>query len=56
MILNNERLDSIVITSESKNTGSLVTADDEKEVIAIISDDNIIVKDGYVVKLVPATS
>lgn len=56
MILNDDRLDSIVITVESKNATRFVTADDKQEVIAIISDGNIIVKDGYVVKLVPVNS
>lgn len=54
MNFNNNELDSIVITT--KSTGRIVTADDDHEVIAIISEDNIIVKDGYEVKLVPATA
>lgn len=45
--------EQIVITSG--NPGRLVTADDGKEVIAVISDDEeIIVKDGFDVKLIPA--
>ena len=46
-------LDSIVITS--KSSGRIVTVDDNREVIAIISEDEIIVKDGFDVKMVPAT-
>ncbi len=56
MIFSDKRLDSIVITITSETTGRLVTAEDNQEVIAIISDDDIVVKDGYEVKLVPATS
>lgn len=45
--------DQIVITSAT--TGRLITADDGKEVIAIISDDEkIVVKDGFEVRLIPA--
>ncbi len=45
--------EQIVITAD--NPGRLVTADDEKEVIAIISDDDkIVVKDGFNVRLIPA--
>ena len=54
MELQGKRLDSIVITSDAP--GRLVTADDNREVIAIISDDEIICKDGYHVKMVPATN
>ena len=50
--LRGEKLDSIVITSE--NRGSLETANDGREVIAIISSDAIVLKNGYEAKLVPA--
>lgn len=53
MELNGERLDSIVVTAD--RTGRLVTADDNKEVIAVISEDGIICMNGYNVKMVPAT-
>ena len=45
-------LDSIVITS--KSSGRIVTADDNQEVIAIISEDEIVIKEGFDVRLVPA--
>ena len=54
MTLSNEKLDSIVITT--KALGSLVTAEDGQEVIAIISDDEIVLKNGYEAKLVPASN
>ncbi|MEA5017053.1 MAG: hypothetical protein VB099_21100 [Candidatus Limiplasma sp.] len=53
MELNGERLDSIVITS--KSDGRIVTAEDGQEVIAIISDGEIIVKHGFDVKVVPVS-
>lgn len=51
MKLNGELLDMIVVTSD--RTGGLVTADDNKEVVAIISEDGIICRNGYNVKMVP---
>ena len=57
MILNDEKLDSIVVTIIAKNPDAqLVTADDDQEVIAIIADDNISVKNGYEIKLIPVES
>mgnify|MGYP000023241550 CR=1 FL=1 len=54
MLIGGKEYEQIVITTEK--TGRLVTADDNKEVIAIISDDEqVIVKNGYNVKMVAAS-
>ena len=50
MVLGNENLDSIVIKAVGR--GRLVDAENGQEVLAIIADDKIVVKDGYAVKLV----
>ena len=48
-----QKYEQIVVTRNQ--TGELVTADEGKEVIAIISDDEaVIVKNGYDVKMVAA--
>ncbi|WP_339063611.1 hypothetical protein [Tepidibacillus marianensis] len=55
MKIGNQTYSQIVITSTNE-PGKLVTADEQKEVIAIISDDDeIIVKNGYEVKMIPAS-
>ena len=54
MIIDGKEYTQIVVTTD-KTAGELVTADDRKEVIAIISDDaRIVVKKGYEVKAIPA--
>lgn len=55
MIIGGKEYEQIVITADKP--GRLVTADDNKEVIAIISDDELnIVKNGYEIKLTPAAN
>lgn len=55
MEINGNQYEQIVISkADDDPEARLVTADDKKEVLAIISDDEIIAKDGYEVKLVPA--
>lgn len=50
-----KQYEQIVITkADTDPEARLVTADDKKEVLAIISDDEVIEKDGYEVKMVPA--
>lgn len=53
MICGNKKYDSIVITS-SNTRGDIVTSNEHKEVIAVISDEEIIVKNGYEIKMIPA--
>lgn len=56
MEIDGKQYEQIVITKANVDPEArLVTADDRKEVLAIISDDEIIEKDGYEVKLVPGT-
>ncbi len=50
-----KQYEQIVITkADIDPEARLVTADDKKEALAIISDDEMIEKDGYEVKMVPA--
>ncbi len=53
--IDGKQYEQIIITkNETDPEARLVTADEEKEVLAVISDDEVIEKDGYEVKLVPA--
>ncbi|MTI61982.1 MAG: hypothetical protein FH762_18725 [Firmicutes bacterium] len=55
--IDGKHYEQIIITKADVDPAArLVTADDKKEVLAIISDDEIVEKDGYEVKLVPAES
>lgn len=54
MKINGKEYDSIVVTLKKSKNPQLVTADDKSEVIAIIHDNEIICKNRYEVKLVPA--
>ena len=50
-----KQYEQIVITkADTDPEARLVTADDKKEVLAIIYEDEMIEKDGYEVKMVPA--
>lgn len=56
MEIDGKQYEHIVITkADTDPDARLVTADDKKEVIAVISDDEVIEKKGYEVKLVPVT-
>lgn len=53
MKIGDKNYTEIIITKQS--VGDLVTEDTNQEVIAIISDDEeIVVKNGYEVKMIPA--
>lgn len=53
MKIDNQDYSQIIVSSENKGS-QLVTVNDKKDVIAIISDDEeIIVKNGYKVQLIP---
>ncbi len=54
MKIGDKDCEQIIVTKNT--TGRLVTANDCKEVIAVISDDDeVIIKNGYEVKLVAAS-
>ena len=46
-----EKLDTIVITRKGTTNAQLVTAEDNQEVIAVISNGKVVVKEGYEVKI-----
>ncbi|QTL96522.1 hypothetical protein GM661_00340 [Iocasia frigidifontis] len=54
--IDGKHYEQIIITkAKADPEARLVTADDRKEVLAIISDNEIVEKDGYEVKLVAGT-
>ena|GEM_PF-4926293 len=54
--IGDDKYDSIIVTLKKSDNAQIVTADDNQAVIAVISDENIILHNDYEVKLVETTA
>ncbi len=55
MNIGNKQYKEIIVTEAVADPNARLVTADEKEVLAVISDNEVITKKGFQVKLVPAT-